>query len=62
VRGTEQLAAGKDFLAPSEPSEPSPEGPAALASVIKSLELLTPDERKRVLHAATAFYRVQVTR
>ena len=31
----------------------------ALASVLAALEPLVPDDRKRVLHAATAFYRVE---
>lgn len=40
------------------PAEPGQGDAQALADVIKSLAPLSNDERKRVLYAATAFYRL----
>jgi hypothetical protein len=56
MRGTETLAAGKDFLVPAEPH---PAAQNALGCILLALDKLSPDERKRVLHAASAFYRVE---
>ena len=40
--------------------EPSDDDVEALAEVLTQLRKLTPDARKRVLYAATSFFRVPV--